>query len=110
MASSTSSNASVSVDDTMKKNTRAATIVPTIETTRPVIAGHFAPFMNRATMDSTNAIGSSTHAMTGMNGMHANMKPTAATASAMRPSTCGLVLEVGSSPSVITAAPGAAAP
>ena len=101
-------SASVIAVDTTRKYRTVATIVPTIEMMRPVIAGHFAPLRNSATIDSTNAIGSSTHAMTSAPGMHAKTNPIAATTSAMMPSTCGFGFD-GSSPSVITAAPGAAA-
>ena len=85
------------------------TIVPTIETIRPVIAGHFAPVRNSATIDSTNAIGSRIHPTINAPEMQAKMKPTTATASAMMPSTFGLRFGAGSPASGITVVPGAAA-
>ena len=91
--------------DTKRKYTTVATMAPTIETTRPVIAGHFAPFWNRATTDSTNAIGSSTHPTMSAPGMHPNTKPIAATTSAMMPSTCGFGFD-GS----VNGAPGSGVP
>ncbi len=74
---------------TTAKKTTNPTIVPTIDSTRPTIAGHFAPRRNSATIDRTNAIGSRIHPMINAPGMHAKMNPTTAAPNAIHDSTCG---------------------
>src|SRR4029453_9628446 len=65
------------------------TIAAMIDTTSPVIAGHFAPRRNRPMSESTNGGGTRTHAKPLRGGVNGNTSPTIATTSAMMPTTFG---------------------
>src|SRR5690606_3062103 len=83
-----SSNASSTMVAIVAKKTMNPTIVPTTESTRPTTPIHLRlPLRNSDTIESTNAIGSSTQPTISAPGMHANRNPTPAVIRAISAST-----------------------